>query len=209
MWVIKEINPTTFNVVSDLAGLLAAALLLFVLSSVYPRMVHASVLRGNGVDLDGIIRPPISFWDAATQSVRGHSSCLLIFGVLVISVVAKFSHTAADAFLEFNVVEVGSSQVCVGRVHAALCSDVFSFLKLQSTHFPMADSFSWFETSWFTYLQVNWRPPFENRHFYPLRGRLCQCDGLDWCTRYSELGRNGGFDCKRPKSVVLSSTVEC
>lgn len=151
MWEIKEIDATTFNVVSDLVALLAASLLLAVLSSVYPQMVYTLVKRGTGVDLDGVTRPPISFWDATWQFVRGHSSRLFILAVLMISIVATFSHAVADAFLEFKVVELGgSNQVCVDRVYAAFYLGVCLSITI-----PLTDSFSWLDTSWCTHLQAN------------------------------------------------------
>lgn len=154
MWEVKEINSTTFNVVSDFIGLVVAWLLLCALSFVYPQMVWTSIKQGNGVNLEGIISPPISFWDAAWQFFKGRRSRPLIFIVFLISIVATLSHTLADVFLEFKVVEVGSNQVrVVDRVQAAIVLEVCLSITNDSLFF--ADSFSWLEAAWCIHLQVD------------------------------------------------------
>jgi len=108
MWVIHDIPPNAFNVLSDLAGTAISGVLLFVLGLVYPYLVWESVKHGHGVALDGIIGPPNNLWGALVRFRQGGSRLLLV-GVAAIILVATLSHTASDIFLDFANVEVGSN----------------------------------------------------------------------------------------------------
>ena len=105
MYVLKEISPTTFNVLSDLAGEVVAGTLLFVLGVAYPYLVWAAVKRGgHGVALDGLLAPPTSLLEAIQRFREGP---WLGFWVLLVLIIATASHTLADVFLDFVTVEVG------------------------------------------------------------------------------------------------------
>jgi hypothetical protein len=106
-WVLRNIDPTAFNVVSDLMAQAIAGLLLLALSFVYPYFVWRAVSRGEGVALDNIMAPPASLLEAISRCTRGGSRRLLSVGIFFL-VIATFAHPAADAFLEFKNVWVSS-----------------------------------------------------------------------------------------------------
>jgi len=112
MWDIVAIDPTTFNVVSDLTAQVVAGLLVCVLGFVYPYLVWHSVRAGRGVGLDGLLAPPDSLFGAAVQFFKGDTSRLLVLRVSVIILIATIAHPLADVFLEFKPVEVGENAVC-------------------------------------------------------------------------------------------------
>lgn len=109
MWVLTEISPSIFNVLSDLTGLFVSGVLFFVLGVAYPYLVWESVKRGYGVDLNGVIAPPSSLWEAFLRLRTGGYRWIMA-GVAMVMLVATLSHTASDFFLDFVSVEVGSNQ---------------------------------------------------------------------------------------------------
>jgi hypothetical protein len=113
-WTLTDINSTTFNTLSTLTATVTAQLLMLVLGLVYARMIWWSVKRGNGVDLDIAVAPPTSVPDAVRRFfLGGSSSRLLVLAVSVFAIVATYSQTAANNFLEFVDADVGSNQVSV------------------------------------------------------------------------------------------------
>ena len=139
-WVLTKIDASYFNTASTVIAKVISGILLMVLGLVYPQMVWTFIKRGNGVDLDGIIAPPVSFLAAARQYFRGYGqrrSGLLFLLVFIILIVAAFSHALANVFLEFVEVDVGSNQVCqftaVSNSHYAC--DFFSLKCISCRHF--------------------------------------------------------------------------
>lgn len=108
MWVIYSISATTFNVLSDWTGDIISSILVFALGACYPHLVWAVVKKGKGVALDGVIAPPGGLGEAFLRFRQG-GSYLFLLATTFILLVATFSHTAADAFLDFKTVEVGVS----------------------------------------------------------------------------------------------------
>ena len=56
-WVLQNISPTTFNVISDLLAQTLTGLLLLALGVAYPYLMWRSILRGGGIALDSLIAP--------------------------------------------------------------------------------------------------------------------------------------------------------
>ncbi|CAB9504390.1 expressed unknown protein [Seminavis robusta] len=113
MWIIQNIEPTYFNVLSDLAGQLTTQLLVFVLGFAYPYLLWESVKRGGGIPLYDVVSPPNSLWEALTRLYRqvtgGSWTCYgyLLLWTIIVMLVATFSHPAADLYLDFVSVQVG------------------------------------------------------------------------------------------------------
>jgi hypothetical protein len=160
-WVLTKIDPTTFNVVSDLIAKVIEGILLAVLGFVYPQMVWTWIQNGHGVDLDGIIAPPVSLMAAARQffSGRGRPQQMLLI-VSVILIVANFSHLLADVFLEFVGLEVEVS------VHSV---QPFCWTFSLNLSLSLVDSFSWLKAAWCIHLQVDRRQPVFSESLYYMR----------------------------------------
>ena len=111
MWEITNVSPNTANVVSDMLAIIIIWLFGAGLSFVYPYFIWKTVRCGQGVGLDDILAPPATFPEAVARFCKGQSSRLLLLGIVLILCVETFSHTAADAFMNFDLVEVGENEV--------------------------------------------------------------------------------------------------
>jgi hypothetical protein len=109
---LTQLSPENFNTLSTYVAEVARSLFVAVLASVYTRMMWASVKRGNGIDLDFIVTPPSSWYEAVVRVPKGGSR-LMYLQLAVLMIVASYSHTVANKFLRFKVVEVGANQVRV------------------------------------------------------------------------------------------------
>ncbi len=106
-WVLKNIDPTSFNVASDVIAQIASGVLIMGLVSAYPYMVWRTVRRGKGVPLGSLISPPETLVQALMRFKDG-GSWLFLLGVALVLLVSTFSHVAADAFLKFRSVQVSA-----------------------------------------------------------------------------------------------------
>jgi len=102
-WVLTAIQPTHFNITSDLLGQLVVGILLLLLFISYPHLVWQSVQHGKGVPLNAVLQPPQSILEALKCWQEG-GACCFVLGLLFIITVATFTHAAADLFLEFVMV---------------------------------------------------------------------------------------------------------
>lgn len=113
MWDIVGIDPTSFNVVSDLIATVIAGLLVGALGFVYPYLVWSTVKSGRGVGLESLLHPPGSLLEAAVRFYKDGAPQLML-SVTIILLIATIAHPLADIFLEFKSVEVGENQVNLG-----------------------------------------------------------------------------------------------
>ena len=112
-WILKTIDATTFNVVSDLAAEIASGILILALGIAYPYLVWRAMKRGHGIALDSLSGPPVSLLQALLRCREGLAAWTLLVGLALVLFVATFAHTAADAFLQFETVQVSSEQITV------------------------------------------------------------------------------------------------
>lgn len=61
-WLLQNISPTTFNVISDLLAQALTGVLMLALGVAYPYLVWRSVARGGGISLGSLMAPPHSLY---------------------------------------------------------------------------------------------------------------------------------------------------
>lgn len=100
-WVLKSIDPTSFNTASDVAAQVATGILVLALSVAYPCLVWQSVKAGRDLSIDNLIVPPTSLFVAVSRICRDGGAWIYIATIILTLSVATFSHAAADLFLKF------------------------------------------------------------------------------------------------------------
>lgn len=114
MWEVKNIDPTLFNVLSDIMAVLIIWLFLFLLSHAYPYLVWTTVKSGRGVGIDDILNPPGTLPAALFRFCKGDTSRFLLLVLIVILFVETFAHTLADGFMDFQSIPIGEEDVSYG-----------------------------------------------------------------------------------------------
>lgn len=111
MWELVNIDPTLFNVLSDLTAIVIIWIFAAGLAYMYPYMIWMTIKSGRGVGLNDVVTPPGTLPEAIMRFCKGNSSRLLLFAITLIFIVETFAHTMADFYMDFQSVVIGEEKV--------------------------------------------------------------------------------------------------
>ena len=117
-WTIDGLSPRTFNVISDILGLVVLTLTIYLVQRMYPQLVWNSIHQGHPVPVEGLLGPPslreILRWfprrlntDHPQLHLLPSSTLLVLLPALL--VITHLAHTLSDVFVQFVAVPVNDN----------------------------------------------------------------------------------------------------
>ena len=103
-WILRNINPTTFNVMTDVFDKIVMIMFGIAVATIYPSFMRWKVYHGLEVPVDTLGDVPSDFWAVLTGYQAWRTSWPTILLVILV-VAADFSHSIADSGLDFVTVD--------------------------------------------------------------------------------------------------------